>query len=449
MSENIFPSQNAVKWLVVNAASKGDQIFPYGTVGPESSNIYTKLAANVNAIGSPKYSSRLRSADLDNNGSIDLIIGSYGPIEGLNTRLRVLLNIGQQLVDSESIAAMNIDGHVEQVLVADFNNDQLLDLFIPSYEGFYLLENKGGGEFVDQSASSYIVRDRMTFPKPEGAEAIDINLDGMVDIVVGTRIYLNTGNFQFNEVSENVGLPILFDEGIKVADLDNDGDFDLIVHCLTGLKCPGFHIYENHNFQFKKRNVPALREFDGCQFLGVAVLDLDDDMLLDLVFGANSQTPFCNRNMIFKNLGDLEFDHSSSDLNFDGVIQNAVPIDYNGDAIQDLLALVDGYMVVFQRKVDPEPSQIKRYKIMLEHEENPSAFLGSAVKIGLEDGSYALRHIEGGGYITQGPSYVLLSSAATPVITATLFGDVQYEINVEASGEYELGGNALLRADIR
>ena len=207
--------------------------------------------------------------------------------------------------------------------------------------------------------------------------------------------------------------------------------------------------FENHNFQFKKRNVPALREFDGCQFLGVAVLDLDDDMLLDLVFGANSQTPFCNRNMIFKNLGDLEFDHSSSDLNFDGVIQNAVPIDYNGDAIQDLLALVDGYMVVFQRKVDPEPSQIKRYKIMLEHEENPSAFLGSAVKIGLEDGSYALRHIEGGGYITQGPSYVLLSSAATPVITATLFGDVQYEINVEASGEYELGGNALLRADIR
>lgn len=50
--------------------------------------------------------------------------------------------------ENESIRDINIVGFIEQILAADFNNDDLLEISTTSYEKFYLLKNAGNGVFV-------------------------------------------------------------------------------------------------------------------------------------------------------------------------------------------------------------------------------------------------------------------------------------------------------------
>ena len=65
---------------------------------------------------------------------------------------------------------------------------------------------------------------------PRGGQAVDFDEDGFVDLLFGSRLLLNNGDGTFSDGSAAANMPVLADEGLKLIDVDLDGDFDLIHH---------------------------------------------------------------------------------------------------------------------------------------------------------------------------------------------------------------------------
>ena len=59
----------------------------------------------------------------------------------------------------------------------------------------------------------------------EGGQAVDINLDGYIDLYTESHLFLNYGGSGLEDV--NLGIPATLDEGAKFADFNNDGWLDL------------------------------------------------------------------------------------------------------------------------------------------------------------------------------------------------------------------------------
>ena len=183
----------------------------------------------------------MRIADLDNDGILDAIANVYSNSE----QSAILLFWGKgdgTLVKDEAFERAQYKGFGETIVVADLNNDELIDVFIPQYtrtEGDQLgpvgpfprnllFRNLGNRKFEEVGVEAGISTGSSL--RPEGAQALDLDQDRLIDLYSGGSFFRNLGNFQFGDISEFLGLPGTFDEGITFFDFDNDGDFDFFTH---------------------------------------------------------------------------------------------------------------------------------------------------------------------------------------------------------------------------
>jgi len=111
----------------------------------------------------------------------------------------------------------------------DFNNDGYTDLLIFNNESeLKLLINDGKANFIEMKGKAGLTG-KFFYPYPTGGilAASDVNNDGLLDLFIGSKLYLNSPEFRFNEIGKTIGLN--FTGTPAFADYDNDGDMDLFI----------------------------------------------------------------------------------------------------------------------------------------------------------------------------------------------------------------------------
>jgi hypothetical protein len=200
-----------------------------------------------------------RLADFNGDGRLDVVSNSYNPfLPGAPpAQLHFGVDGGRFAVDPE-FAELGAAGYGETILVADFDNDSDLDIFIPYYsyesadEKSWLLLNDGTGKFTDVADEMGVaLRNIPVHLRPEGAQAIDLDFDGDIDFAVASKLFINqlveTGSLEFVEQS----FPRGFDEGLKFIDWNNDGVFDVVTQ--YPYSDIGPQLFEANGLEFTQR----------------------------------------------------------------------------------------------------------------------------------------------------------------------------------------------------
>ena len=110
-------------------------------------------------------------------------------------------------------------------LFADFNNDGDKDLFI---------SNGYGRDMTNRDFVKFYANERLKYQRDEPSDNMFQMLQSIPVTPIHDYLYFNNGNLQFTDVSNASGFekPTL-SNGAAYADLDNDGDLDLVVNHLN------------------------------------------------------------------------------------------------------------------------------------------------------------------------------------------------------------------------
>ena len=257
------------------------------------------------------YGMGVASGDYDNDGDVDLYVTNVGA----NALLR---NDGDGVFVNVAAAAGVADpGFGSAAAFLDLDADDDLDLFLVNYikwspaierdcydrgEPTYcspttyaapapdrLFRNNGDGTFTDVSASAGI---DVAYGNGLGLVGADFNGDGRGDVFVANdrnvnQLWLNQGDLRFADESADWGCAL--DEhgmakagmGVAAADVDDDGDTDLLVVNLEG-ETDSFFRNEGRWF-VDATALSGLAATSGRYTrFGVALADFDNDGVLDL-----------------------------------------------------------------------------------------------------------------------------------------------------------------------
>ena len=281
-------------------------------------------------------------ADLDNDGDADLLVANgAADFAFLANALHLYRNNGTGLFSEEgSPSGLDGPGSGRSVVVADYDNDGLLDFFLctPDLvafgERYYLFHNDGVDpgtgylRFTDVTAAAGL---STTAKNTDAAAWGDYDGDGDVDLYVSNHgnppfsreaneLYKNmlkeTGTATFIDVAGAPGVGVddtQTSEGASWGDCDNDGDLDLYVATgldlsqLFGVNVPNRLYLNQGGGRFVED--AAARGVDDRQQISFSAAwgDLDNDGWLDL-YVTNSDLSRSNpADKLYRNLGNCTF----------------------------------------------------------------------------------------------------------------------------------------------
>ena len=200
--------------------------------------------------------------DFENKGSRDLLMVRFAPNESQKEKdrsdIQIFRSLSSKFEKREKVINFNQEtAYAMPLAVADFNNDSFLDFYIgfPGAKDFTTLGkplhenglatqgvffNQKDGTFKDDPYKAF----SRIYNKPEtdkyifahSAMAADYNNDRKIDLIIVddrgnlSPIYENVGNGEFISANEKIGIGLKdYGMGIDVADLNNDGKFDMVM----------------------------------------------------------------------------------------------------------------------------------------------------------------------------------------------------------------------------
>jgi hypothetical protein len=289
----------------------------------------------------PGYGMGVATADYDNDGDVDLYV------TGLGANVLLQNDGGGRFVDVTRTAGVAGTGWSASATFVDVDADGHLDLFVTRYldwtidaerECFsltgqvdycspknydaptadLLFRNNGNGTFTDVSKSAGVTA---AVGNGLGVIADDVNGDGRIDVFVANdatpnHLWINLGGWRFEESALMGGVAVDQDGapkagmGVHAADVDDDGDNDLIV---MNLDTESDSFYRNEGRFFVDDTTRVGLRVVSRRFtrFGVALLDFDNDGRLDLyeangrvglqaeTFGSDS---YAEPNLLFRGL---------------------------------------------------------------------------------------------------------------------------------------------------
>ena len=234
------------------------------------------------------------------------------------------------------------------IAAADYDNDGWYDLFFSDAKHPRLYRNTGEGRFQDVTIEAGLPE---TLVGVHASLFVDLDNDGDKDLFVGrstgeNRLFRNNGDGSFSDVTEGAGLGGFWSTTMAAADYDNDGLLDLYVarYLDPRVNLPTTPFYtRNSEGNSLYRNLGGLRFEDvtetagvreGGLSLGVTWADFNQDENIDL-YVAND----FGRNAYFANRGDGRFDEIAAD---NGTVDvsygmSAAAGDVNNDGRLDLM----------------------------------------------------------------------------------------------------------------
>lgn len=285
------------------------------------------------------YSSVLLE-DINNDGKKDILItGTKTSSTPQETVFEIYINVDNgNFYKREDLGITGVNNG--SIQVADFNGDGRKDILVNGNADQAITKiyfQQANGTF--QEATTALMGSQFSATK-----VFDANGDGFMDVLITgfstnfmpeTKLYLNSGTGEFTE--KITGMQPIYFSSIDTADIDGDGDIDLLISGMDMTPSYSLKIYLNDG---EGNFTETANSFQGTATGSAKFVDYDNDGLLD-VFSIGNNADSNNTVQLYKNTGNLEFvlDTENSDAITALNMAKAVWFDADGDGDQDLITI--------------------------------------------------------------------------------------------------------------
>jgi Flp pilus assembly protein TadD len=238
--------------------------------------------------------------DMDGDGDHDIYYSGYDLESDFHFQFLLKSDFGK-FVDIKEGSGIKHKGQDQSAIFTDYDNDGFLDLYICNASSDKLYRNVSEGVFEDLTSASGI---ESSGQKPL---YVDIEHDGDLDLIVAAKgknsVFRNNadGSFSSNVLASELSVDLYDTQGLAFGDFDVDGDIDIAVANADG----PFQLFSNLRsgkfVNFTENS--GIKIENGCK--GVEVADLDNDGFLDLIIHGGEQAV-----LAFKNSGKGSFSPS-------------------------------------------------------------------------------------------------------------------------------------------
>lgn len=301
---------------IIASGKNSPYLYWYENNGSQSytQHIIPKTLTNANSV---------HAADFDRDGDIDFVVSFYD-----SNSIAWYENNGSQSFTEHKILDKNYS-KAYSVSAADLNGDGYLDILTSSAgtSGVKVLINQKNGTFSEKTFND-------PYTNSVQAIAADLDKDGALDMLVSypdqsKLVWFKndgTGSFSSQQVIDTTTASASFT--VYAADLNNDGFMDVIS---ASLASNTLDWYENDGSQSFTKHVIHSGGNGALTPRRVTAADLDGDGDLDLLLAAFDD----NKVFWYENKGDETF--SKHELNYyaHGVI-DVIAADFNGDGYLDI-----------------------------------------------------------------------------------------------------------------